>query len=170
MVYLRNGEVSKGHKGVRLLIEAVVKSLQDDVFFMYGRTSDFNQETNPGTTSIVLDPLSATPQYTVNGVSNYQKAWACRMAFYKYDKEGSVPEEYTPILDDTDSLVDKFLNKLNFYSSKADHILIQGINQDAFIKATAHIMTGQLLNFTIFAEDEFDYCADDLDCVIPYEC
>lgn len=161
--------MNKGHRGVRLLIEATAKSLADDIDFFYARTSDFNQiQNNTGNTSIVLDPLTATPQYSVNGTTNYMKAWSCSMAFYRYDKEASTGDEYALILDQTDELVDKFVNKLNFYSSQADHLVIQSISQQAFIKATSKIMTGHLLNFTILAEDEFEYC--EIDCAIQDGC
>lgn len=156
----------KGHEAIREFIRLTAESLSDDLQFFYAKTSDFNQLTDVNSPSIVLDPLSAVPQYTDNGVTNYMKAWSCNMAFYKFDREGSTPEQYAKLLDETDSLVDKFINKINFYSYKSDSIVIQNINQSPFIKATSKIMTGHILTFTLLAQDDFDYCADDLNCEV----
>lgn len=158
--------MEKGHRGVRLLIEATAKSLADNIQFTYGRTSDFNQMTDKKYPFITLDPLQATPQYATAGTQNYMKGWACQMAFYQLDKKGSNQDEYSLILDEMDSYVDKFLNKLNFYTDTSDHILLQGINQQPFVKATADVLTGYIVTFTLLAEDTFEYCADDLDCVV----
>lgn len=153
------------HKSVRLLIESTAKSLADDVQFTYARTSDFNMMRDKKYPFITLDPLNSTPQFTDNGVT-YIKAWACNMAFYQLDKEGSTQDQYALILDEMSDYVDKFVNKLNLYSSQADTITIQTVNQQAFIKATADILTGYLLTFTLLAQDDFDFCEDDLDCLV----
>lgn len=158
------------HKSIRLLIEDTAKSLADDLQFIYARTSDFDVLRDKKYPFVTLDLLTSVPQYTVNGVSNYMKAWTCNMAFYELDQEASTPEEYTLILDEMDDYVDKFVNKLNFFSEQRDNILIQSISQRAFIKATADILTGHLLTFTILATDDFDYCVDDLDCLREDEC
>lgn len=153
------------HKSVRLLIEGTAKSLADNIQFTYARTSDFNMMRDKKYPFITLDPLNATPQFTDTGVT-YIKAWSCNMAFYQLDKEGSSQDEYAVILDEMSLYVDKFINKLNLYSTDADTIVIQNVSQTAFIKATADILTGYLLTFTLLAQDDFDYCADDLDCVV----
>lgn len=153
------------HKSVRLLIESTAKSLADDIQFTYARTSDFNMMRDKKYPFITLDPLNATPQFTDNGVT-FIKAWSCNMAFYQLDKEGSTQDEYALILDEMSLYVDKFINKLNLYSSQADTILIQTVTQTAFIKATADILTGYIISFSLLAQDDFDYCADDLDCVV----
>lgn len=154
------------HRSVRILIENTAKSLADDLQFTYGRTSDFNVMRDKKYPFITLDPLQSTPQYATDGTQNYMKAWSCQMAFYQLDKEGSIQDEYSLILDEMDDYVDKFLNKLNFFTFQSDKLLLQGINQQPFVKATADILTGYILTFTLLAEDDFDYCADDLDCVV----
>jgi len=149
------------HKGIRLLIKDTAKGLGDDIEFEYGRTSDFNITASSKRYPFInLDPLSAIPEYTVNGVSNYMKRWLCSMAFYGKDQADSVPDEYEKILDDSDALVDKFLNNLNTYSLQADTIIISNVNQQAFIKTTAAILTGFVLTFQIQQTDQFDYCRD----------
>lgn len=153
------------HKSVRLLIESTAKSLADDIQFTYARTSDFNVIRDKKYPFITLDPLNATPQFTDTGVT-YIKAWTCNMAFYQLDKEGSSQDEYALILDEMSLYVDKFINKLNLYSTQSDTIVISSVSQTAFIKATADILTGYLLTFTLLAQDDFDFCADDLDCVV----
>lgn len=147
------------HKGIRLLIEETAKSLGDDIQFTYARTSDFNQIRDKRYPFISLSLLNASASYTVNNVSNYMKVWSISMAFYELDKAASIETEYALLLDSSDVLVDTFLQKLNFYSQN-DTIIIQAINQTAFVKATADILTGQLLTFQIVAPDNWDYCVD----------
>lgn len=154
------------HKGIRLLIEDTAKSLGDDVHFTYARTSDFNVMRDKRYPFIVLDPLRAAPAYTDNNVSNFMKTWAVNMAFYQLDSEGSTQHEYAKILDEMDGYVDNFLNKLNFYSLNtridSSEIILTGLSQDPFIKATADILTGYILTFQMQITDQFNYCG--LDC------
>lgn len=131
----------------------------DDIQFDYARTSDFNvTASSQRYPFITLDLLSAIPEYTVDGVSNYMKRWLCSMAFYGLDKADSTQDFYEKILDDTDTLVDKFINKLNFYSLEADTIIISNVNQQPFVKATSAILTGFTLTFQIQQSDQFNYC------------
>jgi hypothetical protein len=157
------------HKSIRLLIEDTAKSLATDIQFTYATPNDFNVLRDKKYPFISLSLLTATPQFTENGVT-FLKAWNCSMAFYQLDIKGSSPEHKALILDEVGNLVDKFINKLNLYSSQADTIVIQGISQQAFVEAMADILTGHLLSFTILAQDDFDYCADDLDCGRTDEC
>lgn len=151
------------HKGIRLLIEDVAKSLGDDIQFTYARTSDFNILRDKRYPFITLDPLTSAAGYAVEDVQNYSKTWACTMAFYELDKAASTQEEYSKILDSTDVLVDSFINKMNFYSLKADSIVITNISQNPFIKAMADILTGHILTFNVQVLDTFNYCGLD-DC------
>ena len=153
------------HKGVRLLIEDVAKSLADDMQFTYARTSDFNVLRDKRYPFIALDPLTSVPTYAVNNSSNYVKRWSAQMAFYQLDQESSDQTQYAKILDEMDGYVDQFLNKLNLYAfnrEEASEILLTSISQTPFIKATADILTGYLLTFTIETPDDFNYCG--LDC------
>lgn len=152
------------HKSVRTFIENTAKSLRDDVQYTYAMTEDFDVLRDKKYPFITLDMLPSTPQYTVNGTHNYMKAWACSMAFYQLDRKGSSPEVYAAILDEMDELLDQFLNKLNTYSYDSDKILIQNISQTPFKQATADILTGYLLSFTLLVQDTFDYC--DVDCEV----
>lgn len=148
------------HKSIRQLIQDTATGLQDDIHYSYGKTSDFNQEQKNKFLMVNTSPLTASAAYRNNGVTNYMKQWGVEIAFYKFDKEESTGEEYALILDQTDSLVDKFINNLNFYSLKSDDILVQGMNQQPFVKVTADILTGHILTFQLLANDDFDYCRD----------
>ncbi len=153
------------HKVVRLLIEDVAKSLADDMQFTYARTSDFNVLRGKRYPFIALDPLTAVPTYSVNNSSNYVKRWSAQMAFYQLDKESSDQTQYAKILDEMDFYVDQFINKLNLYAfnrEEASEIVLTSLSQTPFIKATADILTGYLLTFTIETPDDFNYCG--LDC------
>ncbi len=147
------------HKSIRKLIEDTARSLQDDIQYSYGKESDFNQEKKRSTTLINTSPITSTSAYRVNGVFNYMKQWNVEMAFYAIDVESSIGEDYAEILDRLDPLVDQFINRLNSFSSKSDSLVIQGINQTPFIKATADILTGFILTFQIIVNDDFDYCS-----------
>ena len=147
------------HKGIRLLIEDTAKSLGDDIQFDYARTSDFNITASAQRYPfITLDLLSSIPEYTIDNTRNYMKRWLCSMAFYGLDKQDSTQAEYVKILDDADDLVDKFINKLNFYSANSDDIIITNINQQPFVKNTSAILTGFVLTFQIQQTDQFNYC------------
>lgn len=146
------------HKGIVSLFEDVSKKLGDDIEFLYGRTSDFNQLRINNQTAINLSPLRATPAYTDNDTQNYSKTWSVALGFYQMDKIASTPAEYQKILDDLDEMVDKFVNTLNFYMLKSDTIVIRNIRQDPFIKALADQLTGWIVTFDIQVNDDFNYC------------
>lgn len=153
------------HKGVRTLIEDVAKQLGDDIQFTYARTSDFNNLRDKRYPFIALDPLSAVPLFAVDNVRNYVKRWSVQMAFYQLDNESSDQTQYAKILDEMDSYVDNFVNQLNLYAFErpdTDEVLVTSISQAPFIKATADILTGYVLTFTIETPDNFNYCG--LDC------
>lgn len=147
------------HKSIRKLIEDTVKNVRDDVDYSYGKTTDFNQAEKNAFVYVNTDPLNAVPGYRTENY-NYMKQWNVQMAFYKQDSEASPPDEYSVILDEVDDLVDRFLNRLNFFQSQSDSITLSAINQNVFIKATAHILTGYILTFQILAQDDFEYCVD----------
>ena len=146
------------HKGIRTLIEKTALKLQDDVQFSYGVDTDFNQARKKGNLLINVSPLTASPQYAVNGVQNYMKSWNVEMVFFKIDNTSKL--DYPTILDDVDTFVDTFINQLNFFLHKSDQFILSGFNQSPFVKATADCLTGWLLTFTIFANDDFDYCVE----------
>lgn len=140
------------HKSLRTLIEATIHEVIDDVFFYYGEETDFNQAKKKNRILVNLSPLSASAVYSDNNVLNYSKSWNVSMAVYKFDKQANL--NYCEILDATDNLVDKFINRLNL----TDTITITSISQTAFIKALADILTGHLLTFTATLNDDFEYC------------
>lgn len=90
------------------------------------------------------------------------KTWAVTMAFYQLDKESSTQEDYAKILDEMDGYVDRFINKLNFYSESqsitSNEIVLTSMSQTPFIKATADILTGYILTFQMQVSDQFNYC------------
>lgn len=143
------------HKGIRLLLEKTAQSIADDIQFSYATETDFNQSKKEGSILVNVSPLVSVPAYRVDGVSNYMKQWNVEMAFYK----PNVPD-YKSILDELDTIVDQFINQLNFFSSKADEITLSTFRQDPFIDATADKLTGWLLTFQILANDDYDYCRD----------
>jgi hypothetical protein len=147
------------HKGIRLLIEKTAKSLGDDIQFTYARASDFNQLRNKRYPFISLGLLTANSSYAVNNAQNYTKVWSCNMSFFELDKAASIENEIALILDETDVLVDTFINRINFYTtSQEGDIIITAINQTPFVKETADILTGQLLSFNIQVPDNWNYC------------
>lgn len=146
------------HKSIRQLIEDTAKKLGDDIQFDYGRKSDVNVIRDKRYPFIALDPLSAVPQFTVDGIYNYTKLWNVTMAFYALDDAASDGNEYKFLLDDIDKMVDHFVNQLNFYADQANEILLSNISQEPFIKVGADILTGWILTLQILAPNDFDYC------------
>jgi hypothetical protein len=146
------------HKGIRLLIQDVAQSLGDDIQFTYARTSDFNVLRDKRYPFITLDPITAGISYADNDVSNYSKVWSLQLAFYQLDTAASLQDEYSKILDEVDGYVDKFINKLNFYSQQSDKIILTSINQTPFIKATADTLTGYIITMSVQVMDDFNYC------------
>lgn len=145
------------HKGIRLLIEDTARSLGDDIQFTYGRDSDFNLLRDKRYPFIQLDLLNSAASFSVNNVSNYSKGWNVFLLFHQVDNEASDQDDYKIILDEMDHYLDKFVQQLN----KHDDIIIQGINQQPFIKATSDILTGWTLSFQLIINDNWDYCAND---------
>lgn len=150
------------HKSVVQLLQDTALSLGDDIQFSYARPSDFNQLRDKRYPFISVSPLIAAVEYADNNVSNYSKTWSVSIAFYQLDQEASTQDEYRKILDDTDVMLDQYVNKLNFYSLKSDLIVIRNITQNPFIKAMADILTGHILTFNLLTVDDFNYCG--LDC------
>lgn len=149
------------HKGIRLLLEDTAKSLGDDIQFDYGRTSDFNLLRDKRYPFISVSPLNSTASYAVNNTHNYSKTYQVQIAFYQLDREDSAQEQYALILDEMNELADNFVNKLNFYINNcldSDDLIITGINQQPFIKATADILTGYIMTFSAQVTDNFNYC------------
>jgi hypothetical protein len=151
------------HKGIRLLLEDTAKSLADNIQFDYGRTSDFNMLRDKKYPFISVSPLNASASYAVNNVTNFSKVYQVQIAFYQLDQEHSSQDEYAPILDEMNLLADSFFNKLNFFVQgrclDSDDIILTGMSQQPFVKATADILTGYIMNFSITVTDSFDYCA-----------
>lgn len=151
------------HRSVRLLIENVAKSLSDAIQFGYGRRSDFNQTPDKKSEIIWLLPLDANPGYTVNGdTENYQKTWNCIVVFLAVDKTDSTGDEYKHVLDATDSLLDRFVNRLNDWSMNSTDVVgavtLRNFNQLNQIKKDADIFTGWFLSFQMVVSDDFEYC------------
>ncbi len=150
------------HKGIRLLLENTAKSLGDNIQFDYGRTSDFNMLRDKKYPFISVVPVTATATYAVNNTFNYSKTYQVQMAFYQLDKAASSQDEYACILDEMNALADQFVNKLNYFmescNEDSDTIIITGMNQRPFIKATSDILTGYFLDFSLQVTDNFNYC------------
>jgi ATP:corrinoid adenosyltransferase len=149
------------HKGIRVLLEDTARSLGDDIQFDYGRTSDFNQLRDKRYPFISVSPLTASASYTVNNVFNYAKTYQVSAAFYQLDREDSGQDQYALILDEMNALADNFINKLNYYMEtclSSDELIITGVSQQPFIKATADILTGYIMTFSVQVTDDFNYC------------
>jgi len=148
------------HLSIRKLLQDTALGLQDNIHYTYGKKTDFNQEQKNKFLMVLCLPLGASAGYrSNNGTTNYMKAWDVIVTFYKHDKERSTPEEYSLILDQTDLLVDQFVNTLNFFSPQSGTLTIQNIRQQAFIKDMADILTGHAVSFQMLVSDNFDYCA-----------
>lgn len=147
------------HKGIRNLLEQTALALRDDIQVSYAKETDFNQGPKKSDLMVNIAPLTFSATYADNNSFNYSVTWSVTMSFYKPDKAGEI-YLYPKILDETGDLVNRFVNSLNFFQSKSDQIIIQGVNATSFIDALADHLTGWLLTFQIQATDDFDYCPD----------
>lgn len=149
------------HKSVVNLIKETAQSLADNIKFGYGLDTDFNVQRDKSYPFIWLDPLTASPEYTVNNTENYQKTWNVRMLFYQLDYKDSLPDQYSKILNDMDTIVDMFVQQLNgAYSWETGPVTLtlSSISQQPFIKATGDILTGWIVTFNLTVPDDFNYC------------
>jgi hypothetical protein len=151
------------HKSVIQLIEDTANSLGDNIQFGYGRRSDFNLQNSPFEPWVWLLPLTANPIYTNNNnTENYQKQWNVIILFARMDQTGSTEKESKQIMDVTDELADKFINRLNDWSYKKSDVVgaitIRNFSQTPFIKSDADIFTGWFVSFQMIVSDDFLYC------------
>lgn len=156
------------HRSVVQLIKDTAVSLADNIQFGYGRRSDFNirQQDPELITSapwIWLLPLTANPTYTNNNsTENYQKTWNCVVIFLHMDKSDSNEKEFKLIMDDTDDLADKFINRLNDWAYKTSDtvgpVTLRNFQQNPIIKGDADIFTGWMISFQLVVSDDFTYC------------
>jgi hypothetical protein len=153
------------HLSVRTLIKDAAQSLADNIQFGYGRRSDFNLIKDPSSPYVWLLPLTSNPRFAVNNVEIYQKTWNCIVLFLYEDRTDSIETEFDHILDDMDTLVDKFIIRLNdFYLKSTDTvgtITLQNFSQNPFIKSDADIFTGWFLTFQMVVSSDFEYCTPD---------
>ena len=154
------------HLSVRTLIEDIATDLDTVVDFGYGRATDFNQIKDKQDPYIWLDPLPSTVQVNEDNLM-VSEVYSVALTFYKFDAPDSTEEQYKLILDECDSLVNKFIHKMNeSLDNIADNNLLHtantvmgAINKQPFIKVTADCLTGFTLNFDLTVPDLFDYCA-----------
>lgn len=154
------------HLAVRTLISDTVKSVDDAILFAYARASDFNAIGAKKDKRVRLDPLKQSLSYTDENY-NLSKTYRVAMVFYKLDELQGSEEETAKILDETDILSDKFINKLNLFNFSEDstdeistqQIEIQSIVKTPVIKVTVDCCTGFILEFDLIAPDNFDYCS-----------
>jgi len=153
------------HLAVRTLISDTLKSIDDSILFAYARASDFNQIGIKDDKRVRLDPLRQVLEYNEN--YNLSKQYQVTMFFYKLDSLQAAEEETAKILDDTDLISDKFINKLNlysFYEDSTDEVSTQNteissIRKEPIIKVTADCVTGWGVSFNFTVPDTFDYCS-----------
>lgn len=151
------------HEHLVRLIERIVRTISDNIAFYYARESDFNVQNDVPLPSIVLDIPTATGSF-VDGSGSLLRTWNISMAFYQKDREDSVGDEYRLILDQTDEYVSKFIRGLNQYYLSVEetgyvttgNIVIQGIGQTGFVKATSQILTGWILTMQIITPDTLE--------------
>lgn len=149
------------HKSVRLLLEDVAKSLSDKVQFGYGRRSEFNMIAQPRYPYIWLLPLTAGRRFT-NDDGTRTKTWNVAIVFLYEDEADSDAKHTENILDISDEIVDRYLQRLDDWFYRSDDnvgtITIRNDNQQPFYKDDAGIHSGWLVTFQATVSDDFLYC------------
>jgi hypothetical protein len=145
------------------LLSSTATALPFDVEFAHGRGSDINVFSSQNKSFLIwLSPMRKTASFPNQGnrmFSNY----SVELAFYMKDDRDSSNSKVRDILETTDKIATKFLIDLNDkitddYEEIFTDVEITGINQEAFIKGTAHVLTGHLVTFNIILPDNFVYC------------
>lgn len=156
------------HRAVRLLIRDAVKSVRDEVQFIYGRPSAANQVKDKRLPFVNLSPLTSSAQFTDDSY-NHTTTYAVRLVFYKLDDLQGAEEESTKILDEMSDFADKALHFVNRSGEDesdsiqtdvtADQVTITNISKEPVIKVMADMLTGWILEFDMTVPDNFDYCS-----------
>ena len=135
------------------MFKDIVSRLGNGVRFGYGKTTDFNQSNIDKDDIVWMDPLNKSYDFTLQTTLTSQ--WTVDLLFYGSDQEDSCEEDYSRILGRMDTLAESFIHQLH----QTEYVVISGVNQTNFIKATADILTGWRLTFTLQVPDNFDYCS-----------
>ena len=150
------------HESIRTFIEDTVKSLRDDITFSYSRQSDFNSLSDKNDVCVHLDPLEWMPVIVDNSM---HKQWTVGMFIFKQGSPDDTEEQFVPLLDETAELAEEFLVRINRTDDedptepiRTDVIQITNPSAKPAIKVLSNCLTGWLLNFTIVAPDNFEYC------------
>jgi len=158
--------LKSSHLAVRTLISDTVKSIDDSILYAYARASDFNALGKKLDKRVCLDPLKQKIDPIENGFG-FTKTYQVGMVFYQLDDKQGAEDATAKILDETDLLSDKFLNKLNDILLDKDNtddintqtVEITNVRKEPVIKVTADIATGFILQMDLIVPDSFDYCS-----------
>tara|TARA_R110000868_G_scaffold300884_1_gene561332 strand:- start:295 stop:777 length:483 start_codon:yes stop_codon:yes gene_type:complete len=155
------------HQAVRILVEDVVKSIDDSVLFVYGRQSDFDAKPKKQEKRVLLDLLKESLEFADDS-ANLSKTFNCIIAFYKLDDLQGAEQETAIVLDEMDLLSDKFITKLNLFSLGEEVISrvklytqtieLKNIRKEPFVKYN-DCTSGFLVRFDMVTPDLFDYCS-----------
>jgi hypothetical protein len=152
------------HASVRLLLEDVAKSLSDKTQFGYGRRSEFNMMQEKRYPWIWCLPLSAGRQFIDNNQTR-TKTWDVALVFLDQDDSDANEVQSAHILDDQDSIVDRYMHALDEWYMRSYDTLgaftIQNDRQVPFYKDDADIHTGWLVTFQMIVNADFEYCRPD---------
>lgn len=152
------------HLALRTLLSDVAKSLGDDIQVDYGRKSEFNMETDKKYPWVWILPLQARRRYNPSTTTR-TKLWDVSIFFYNVDKADANQRESANILDEMDSYVDQYLQRLDdWYERSTDTVgalTISNDRQSPVYKENSGIETGWLLQFQVEVSDSFDYCTPD---------
>lgn len=154
---------------MRLLIRDAVKSVRDEVQFVYGRESDANQIKDKRKPFVNLSPLKATAKFT-NDSYNLTTTYQVGLVFYRLDDQNGTEEETAKVLDQMSDFADKalhFINKSDDDEGESiqttnitfDNVTIANIRKTPVIKVLADCLTGYMLEFDLTVPDNFDYCS-----------
>lgn len=108
-----------------------------------------------------LLPLSGGRRF-INDDGTRTKTWNVALLFLDADTADADAKETEKIHDEQDSVVDKYLQRLDDWFERSDDIIgaatIRNDNQQPFYKDDAGIHSGWLLTFQLTVSDDFLYC------------
>lgn len=156
------------HRAVRLLIRDAVKSVRDEVQFIYGRKSDANAVKNKRLPFVTLSPLTSTANLTDDSF-NLTTTYSIGLVFYRMDDLQGNEEGTAKVLDEMADFADKAIQYLNRSGEDygesiqdgltTDMVKLSNIRKEAVIKVMSDMLTGWIVEFDLIVPDNFDYCS-----------
>lgn len=150
-------------KEVRDFLRETVRLVSDDLWFFYGRESDFDFSQDKSYPAVALSYLRSGTDRT-NDTAN--RVYEVTAIFCDLDDKSGNEEQSQDVLDRMEVTLDRFMALLNRRDEVEDSesvvtsekITIENETREERIKFTSDFGTGWEVKFRLLVPDQFDYC------------